>query len=620
MPESPPPAVERQLAGLPDQPGVYLWKDAEGNVLYVGKARRLKQRVRSYFAADFIDSPKNRLLRKLIANLETIVVPSEPQALLLENNLIKEHHPRFNVALRDDKSYPSIVVTVGEPFPRVLVVRRPDIPRARYFGPYTDVGVLRRTLRIIRRLFTVRTCQYDLPTDAPERPCLEYHINRCLAPCVGFQGQTEYRAMIDDVLAFLEGRTVEVRARLRERMEDASGRLDYERAADIRNSIRWLDQLERPQTVEVVGGGDADAVGYARDGEDAVGVSLAVRGGRVVAREHRFLENLAEETDESILSAFLVQHYLPRSGRAKRVILPFTPADLESMAQLSPESSWLVPQRGANSRLVELADQNARHLLESFRLESFETDERVEDPVYALGRDLGLTMVPRSFICVDISTSQGRDTVGSLVWFEGGRPKKSEYRKFKIKGAGEPGEPGAVGEAPGDRIGQPDDFAAVREVITRYFSRRQAEAKPLPDLVVIDGGKGQLSAASEALKELHLETVPLISLAKREEEVFRPGAAESLRLPRRAPSLTLLQRARDEAHRFAVTFNRARRKSRTVTSELLNIPGVGPSRRRTLLERFGSLAGVKLASTQEIASLPGFSTRLDDRILNHLKK
>src|SRR6185503_12131097 len=341
MADTPPVAVERQLAGLPDQPGVYLWKDTEGSVLYVGKARRLKQRVRNYFTADFTDSPKHRLLLRLIADLETIVVPSEPEALLLENNLIKEHHPRFNVALRDDKSYPSIVVTVGEPFPRVLVVRRPDIPRARYFGPYTDVGLLRRTLRIIRRLFTVRTCQYALPEDAPDRPCLEYHINRCQAPCVGLQGQAEYRAMIDEVLAFLEGRTVEVRSRLRDRMEEASARLDFERAADIRNSIRWLDQLERPQTVELVGGGDADAIGYARDGEDAVGVTLSVREGRVMSREHRFLETLAEEPDETILSAFLVQHYVPRAGRARRVILPLAPADLDSIAQLAPDSSWL---------------------------------------------------------------------------------------------------------------------------------------------------------------------------------------------------------------------------------------------------------------------------------------
>ena len=611
MTDTPPSAVERKLAGLPDQAGVYLWKDAAGQVLYVGKAKRLKQRVRNYFTTDFTDSPKNRLLRRLIADLETIVVPSEPQALLLENNLIKEHHPRFNVALRDDKSYPSIVVTVGEPFPRVLVVRRPDIPRARYFGPYTDVGVLRRTLRIIRRLFTVRTCQFALPDDAPDRPCLEYHIHRCLAPCVGFQDQRDYRAMIDDVLAFLEGRTIEVRTRLRERMEDAANRLDYERAADIRNSIRWLDQLERPQTVEVVGGGDTDALGFARDGDDAVGVTLSVRGGRVLSRAHRFLENLAEEPDEVILAAFLVQHYLPQAGRARAVILPFAPVDLESIAQLAPESTWIVPQRGAKSRLVELADQNARHLLESFRLESFETEERAEDPVYALGRDLGLTTVPRSFICVDISTNQGRDTVGSLVWFEGGRPKKGEYRKFKIKGP--------LAEAGPVAPTLPDDYAAIREVITRYFSRRQNEQLPLPDLVVIDGGKGQLAAAFEAMRALELQKIPVVSLAKREEEVFRVGQAQSLRLSRRAPSLKLLQRARDEAHRFAVTFNRSRRRTRTVTSELLNIPGIGPSRRRVLLERFGSLAGVKIATPEEIASLPGFSVRLADRILNHLK-
>ena len=607
---SPPAHVERKISGLPDQPGVYLWKDAEGNVLYVGKAKRLRQRVRNYFTADFTDSPKNRLLRRLIADLDTIVVPSEPQALLLENNLIKEHRPRFNISLRDDKSYPSIAVTLGDPFPRVLVVRRTDIPKARYFGPYTDVAILRRTLRIIRRLFTVRTCTFDLPADAPDRPCLEYHIHRCLAPCVGLQSQADYRGMIDDVMAFLEGRTVEVRTRLRERMEDAARRLDFERAADIRNSLCWLDQLERPQAVEVVGGADADAIGYARDGDDAVGVTLIVRDGKVLAREQRFLENLAEEPDEAVLSAFLVRHYLPRRERARQAVLPFAPADAEDIRALASGTEFAVPQRGMYARLVELADQNARHLLESFRLESFETEERVDDPVYALGRDLGLTSVPRSFVCVDISTNQGRDTVGSLVWFEAGRPKRGEYRRFKIRG-----QPGAEGPAPP----QPDDYAAMREVLTRYFTRRVNEKRPLPDLVVVDGGKGQLGVAVEVLGALGLGAISLASLAKREEEVFLPGAKESIRLPRRAPSLRLLQRARDEAHRFAITFNRAQRRSRTVTSELLGIPGVGPTRRRTLLERFGSLAGVRLATTAEIASLPGFSNRLADRILNHLK-
>jgi len=418
--------IERTIASLRDIPGVYLWKGAGDEVLYVGKAKRLRQRVRSYLAADASQGPKRRMLLERIRGLETIVVPTESQALLLENNLIKEHRPRFNVMWRDDKSYPRIAVTLGEPFPRVLVVRQLDIPGARFFGPYTDVGVLRRTLRIIRRIFTVRSCHYALPGDAPDRPCLDYHIDRCLAPCVGYQSVDDYRGMMGDVIAFLEGKTVEVRSSLRRRMEQASGRLDFERAAEIRDALSWLEQLEQPQTVEAVGGSDADAIGFARDGDDAVGVIVRVRQGSVVARDQRFFENLSEAPDEEILRVFLVGYYVRAEARAKRVVLPFPPADFEAVTELAPEQHWLVPQRGVNQRLVALADQNARHLLESFKIEALETEERVEDPVYALGRDLGLTVVPRSFVCIDISTNQGRDTVGSLVWFEGGRPKKCE--------------------------------------------------------------------------------------------------------------------------------------------------------------------------------------------------
>ncbi len=604
MPVEPPEKVTRKISALPDSPGVYLWKNAEGKVIYVGKAKRLRSRVRAYVAADYQDSPKHRLLLRQIADLDTIVVPNEAQALLLENNLIKEYRPRFNIALKDDKSYPHIAVTLGEPFPRVLVVRRLDIPGARFFGPYTDVGGLRRTLRVIRRIFTVRSCHYGLPADHPDRPCLDYHINRCLAPCVGWQSQSDYGRMIDDVIAFLEGKTVDVRTRLRERMKEAAARLEYERAAGLRNSIRWLEQLEKPQTMEVVGSGDADAIGYARDGDDAVGVTLRVRRGKVVAVEHRFLTNLAEEPDEAVLGAFLVRYYVPAEAKGRRVVLPFPPSELDKIGELLPEARWLLPHRGVNHRLVELADQNARHLLESLKIESLETDERVEDPVYALGRDLGMTVVPRSLVCVDISTSQGKDTVGSLVWFDGGRPKKSEYRRFKINGE----------EA------RQDDFAAVHQVVSRFVARRVAEKKKLPDLMIVDGGKGQLNAALEALSEHGVETLSVASLAKRDEEIFLPGRKESLRLPRRAPSLKLLQRARDEAHRFAVSYNRKRRAARTLTSELLSIPGVGPSRRRLLLERFGSLAGVRLATVEEIAALPRFSVRLAERILNHWKK
>ena len=594
-------ALERKVETLPDGPGVYLWKDRRGKVLYVGKARNLRSRVRSYLAADPNANPKNQLLARFIADVETIVVGNEAQSLLLENNLIKEHQPRFNVRLKDDKSYPSIAVTLAEPFPRVLVTRRRDLPGARYFGPYTDVAAMRRMLTLVRRIFTVRTCRDDLPKERRERPCLDYYIGRCQAPCVGWQDQASYRAMIDEVVRFLEGQTLDVRGQLRTLMLAAATAEEFERAKDLRDALKWLDQLESPSTVELVGGGDLDVVGYARDGDDAVCVLLRVRGGRLIARDHRILENLEEEPDQAILSYFLIRSYLVVEDRARKVLVPFEPGDFEELRDLFGTSQFSIPSRGAGSRWLGLADQNARHLLESLRLESFETEERADDPVYALGRALGLSVVPRSMICVDISTNQGRDTVGSLVWFEAGRPKKAEYRKFKIKG-----------------VSQQDDYAAIHEVVTRFFRRRIDEGKEMPDLVVIDGGKGQLSAALDAAQALAI-TVPFVGLAKKEEEIFLPGNAESLRLSRRSPALRLLQRLRDETHRFGVAYNRKRRTERTITSALLTIPGVGPAKRRALIERFGSLAGVRLATTAEIAAVPGFSTTLAERVATSVK-
>jgi excinuclease ABC subunit C len=322
----------------------------------------------------------------------------------------------------------------------------------------------------------------------------------------------------------------------------------------------------------------------------------------LIAREHRFLEHVAQSHDGAVLSAFLVGYYLPLDARAQRVLLPVGPHDFDALRELAPQVEWLVPQRGAAARLTQLADQNARHLLESLLIESFDIEERAADPVYALGRDLNLNVVPRSFVCVDISTNQGRDTVGALVWFEAGRPKKSEYRRFRIK-----------------QVPQQDDVAAIHEVVTRFLTRRVNEAKPLPQLMVIDGGKGQLAAAVAAAEAAQVKDVAIASLAKRDEEIFMPGQSDPIRLSRRSPSLRLLQRARDEAHRFAVSYSRKRRARRTITSELLTIRGIGPARRRALLERFGSLAGVKTATPAEIASLPGFSTRLAERILEELK-
>jgi excinuclease ABC subunit C len=598
-----PETLRRKLDNLPDAPGVYLWKDRHGRVLYVGQAKRLRQRARSYFATAGDASLKNELLRRYVTDIETIVVDNEAQSLLLENNLIKEYQPRFNVRLKDDKSYPSIAVTLADPFPRVLVTRRRDIAGARYFGPYTDVGTLRRTLGLIRRLFLVRSCPDDLPRQRRDRPCLDFYIGKCKAPCVGWQGEEDYRGMIGDVVEFLKGRTTDVRSHVRRLMSDASDRMDYERAAALRDTLQWLEQLERPAAVEAVGTGSADVIGYARDADDAVGVLLRVRDGKVLSREHRFLENVETVPDQDVLAAFVTRYYLPVEERSRRLILPFPPAELETVEALLDPGKLLIPQRGTAHRWMVLAEQNARHLMESLRLESFETEERAEDPVYALGRDLGLTTVPRSLVCIDISTNQGRDTVGSLVWFEAGRPKKSEYRKFKIKGEG-----------------QQDDYAAIHEVVTRYLTRRRDENEAIPDLMVIDGGKGQLSAARTAAESLGMEELPVVSLAKRDEEVFMPGRSDPLVLSRRSPSLRLLQRARDEAHRFGLAYSRKRRSARTITSELMAIPGIGATKRQRLLERFGSLAGVKSASAAEIAELPGFSLPAAQRLIDELKR
>lgn len=596
-----PAAVLDKIPHLPESPGVYLWKDADGAVLYVGKAKRLRSRVRSYANLDRIESVKTFALMKQVAAIDTIVVPSEAHALILEANLIKEYKPRFNISLRDDKSYPLIKVTVHEPFPRVYVTRRLVSDGSRYFGPYTDVSAMRRALNVVKRIFTVRSCTYDLPVVAPDRPCLDYHIGRCKAPCVLLQSQAEYRAMIDEVLLFLEGRTAEVRRRVRERMDLAAQSLDFERAAELRDALRHLERMEEPTVVQVVEGGDRDVIGYARDGDDACVALMRIRSGRLLAREHQLLGNLSEEQDGAVLAAYLVGSYLQLEDRAHELYIPFDVDDRELIEESMGRTTIVVPQRGPKRELIDLAEQNARHLLEEALLEGEETQERAADPVYELQRQLGLQTVPRALVCFDISHAQGTDPVASCVWFQNGRPFRGEYRKFKVK-----------------TVDGVDDFASMREVVDRYFRRRIDEGRRLPDLVVIDGGKGQLGAALDAMRALHLAELPVISLAKREEEIFVPGRADSLRLPRRSVALRLLQQARDEAHRFAVTFQRLRRTKRTVTSELLQIPGVGAARRRQLLQAFGSLEGVRAAAPEAIAALPGFSLKSAQRILDVL--
>lgn len=608
------PRIREKLRHLPAEPGVYLFRDAEGDILYIGKANSLRARVRSYFGSGRDESLKTRELRKRIADFESIVVGSEAEALVLEANLIKEHRPRFNIRHRDDKRYPYIKVTVQEPFPRVFVTRRLESDGARYFGPYTDVGPMRHALEVIKRLYTVRSCRYDLPGEAPARPCLDYHIGRCKAPCVGLQSSEDYREMTDEILDVLGGRTGAVRRRTEDAMADASEALDFERAAELRDVLKGLDAIERRQRAIDLRGGDQDVVGLARDGDRAYGVLLRVREGKLLGHDVWSLENLGEEDDDAVLSALVSGFYIGRGedGLAdlpREVFFPFEFPDREPTERLLEQAAGRrvrthVPQRGAKRRLVDLANQNARHLLEEQVVLSREADTRAETVLYELQDALDLKVVPRRIVCFDISHNQGTEVVGSAVMFENGEPRKSEYRRFRVRGD----------------WGN-DDYRSMKEVVGRYFARRVDEGGDLPELAVIDGGKGQLTAALAALDTLEDRSVAdmtVCSIAKREEEIYLADRPDPIRLPRTSPALRLLQRARDEAHRFAHGYNRGLRKRRTLVSELGEIPGVGPVRQRALLEEFGSVRALREAAPDDIARVRGFSEALAGRIKNHL--
>ncbi|MEX2571394.1 MAG: excinuclease ABC subunit UvrC [Gemmatimonadota bacterium] len=603
--------LDGKLKHLPAEPGVYLLKGADGEVLYVGKAKSLRPRVRSYFRSAAADSLKTRELVRKVCDVDTIVVGSEAEALILENNLIKEYRPRFNIQLRDDKTYPYIKVTVAEPFPRVFVTRRVVRDGSKYFGPYTDVRRMRQVLDVVTRLYAVRSCHYRLPKEAPPRACLDYHIGRCKAPCIGLQSESEYREMIEEVLDLLGGHTRRAAERIQVEMNEAAVALQFERAAELRDALAHLDRLEAQQKVVDLSGTDRDVIGLARDGEEACGIVLRIREGKLLARETVYLENLEGEPDEAVLASFATRFYTVRSRETLTDVPPevLFPLEFEDRRVLE---SWLrkrlgyavrtiVPQRGEKVRLVELAAQNARHLLEERRLLGDGGSGRAPDALFELQEVLELPNVPRTIACFDVSHTQGTETVASAVFFTNGAPDKAEYRRFRIKGEW-----------------SNDDYRSLNEALSRYLRRRMDEGRGLPDLLVIDGGKGQLSAAREALESMDLGHQPVISLAKRDEEVFVPGRVSAIRLPRRSPALRLLQRARDEAHRFAITYNRKLRTRRTVRSGLAEIPGVGPARQAALLERFGSLRALGTASAEEIAGLPGIGPALAQTIHKHL--
>ena len=584
--------VAEKLKLLPDSPGVYIMKDARGKIIYVGKAIVLKNRVRQYFQSSRNQAPKVRAMVSHVADFETIMTANEVESLILEANLIKKHRPRYNIRLKDDKSYPYVKVTVQEEYPRVFITRRVVRDGARYFGPYTNVTALRDSLKLLKRLFPLRTCR-----TMPDRPCLEYHIKRCLAPCVGKVMEEDYRAMIRAVLLFLEGRTDDVERELEHRMNLAAEAYHFETAARLRDQLSAVRKAAERQNI-VTGAGDQDAVGMARSAAGVCVQIFFIRGGKMIGREHFLLRGSEEESDADILRAFLEQYYNQATFVPREVLLPcaIEATGQEIIERFLAEKkgggkvALLTPQRGTKHDLIVMATGNAEKFLADEETRRSLADEQTLGAVEELGRYLGLKKPPYRMECFDISHNQGQETVASMGVFEGGMPKKSDYRRFKIKSA----------------EGKPDDFLSMREVTTRRYVGLSEEE--LPDLIIIDGGKGQLSSALEIIRnEAGHKNVPVVGLAKQFELVFTEGNSEPIELPRRSPSLYLIQRIRDEAHRFAITFHRKLRGKRNLVSVLDHIVGVGPKRRQALWTHFGTLDKIKAASVDELASVPGMN-------------
>lgn len=598
--------IER-VKGLPDRPGVYVMKDSSGRVIYVGKASSLRNRVRSYFQSSAGLSKRIQVLIDRIADFEYIVTDSEVEALILENNLIKKHRPGFNVRLRDDKTYPFIKITLAEDFPRVIVTRRVEPDGSRYFGPYTDVGAMRETLRFLRRLFAIRSCSREISETKPRkmRPCLNYHIKQCLSPCSGRISKEAYMQLVNRIILFLEGHQDEVVSSLKEEMQAASDALDFERAASIRDAVRAIERVAERQKVVLASSSDIDVIGYFRDEGDACALVFFVRSGKLMGRERFFISDTAEVSDSEILTAFIKRSYSEASFIPDEVLLPMKPHDEEAISMWLREKkgrkvSIRVPKRGDKKQLVSMATDNARLSLEEEKLKAMQ-DAMVKDAaLLELKEVLELPRLPRRIEAFDISTIQGSHAVGGMVVFESGRPVKSAYRRFKIK-----------------TVDGQDDYGMMHEIISRRYRRiveQGGTRNQVPDLIIIDGGRGQLNAGLRALAQVGAEDIPTISLAESHELIFVDGRDEPIALPEDSKALLLLRRIRDEAHRFAVSYHRQLRTKRSMLSELEEIPGIGKKRLKALLTAFGSLKGVRAASVDEIAKVPGMNYKLAEKL------
>ncbi len=601
-----PEKVRAQLEALPARPGVYIFRNAKGQVIYVGKAARLRDRVRSYFGSPHSLEPKTYALRQQVDDLEYIVTNNAAEALLLEAALIKRHQPFFNVRLKDDKRYPYLRIDVQNPWPRVAIVRRVEKDGARYFGPYASASSVRATLDLVKKLFPWRSCTKEI-TGRDPRPCLDYYIKRCIAPCTGYCTKEEYDEVIQQVILFLEGKTGDVLRRLRAQMEEAAERLDFERAAMLRDQIRAIERTIERQTVATTKDEDADIFGLARSGDQACVQVFFVRGTHIVGRDHFVLEGTEGEPDEVVLASFLEQYYEGAQYVPRLVCVPVEPAERrELLEMLASKRGALVelrvPQRGEKRRLVDMANENARETLELLKVKWLADRSKTDRALEQLQEELALPAPPRRIECYDNSNLHGTAAVSSMVVFIDGKPEPKQYRRFRVKS-----------------VKGIDDFATMAEVMRRRFRRaadpEQAEDSwELPDLVIVDGGKGQLNAALAAMREVGVHEIPVVALAKRHEELYLPGEEDPIALPRGSEALFLVQRIRDEAHRFALMYHRKLRSKAATESALDAIPGIGPKRKKALLRKFGSVQGVREASIDEIAATVGFTRTLAERV------
>jgi excinuclease ABC subunit C len=614
---------------VPTGAGVYLMRDASGQVIYVGKAANLRNRVRSYFGSPLSMEGKTRALSETIADFEYVVTHTEQEALHLEAELVKRHQPFFNIRLKDDKHYPYLKVDLADPWPRVYITRRVEKDGGRYFGPYANAGSVRRTLDIVNKLFPWRSCTKTI-TGTDPRPCLDYYINRCIAPCTSYCTKEEYDEVIRQVILFLEGRTEEVVRDLKRQMEAASESMEFERAARLRDQVQSIQRVTERQTVASTRPADEDIFGLARGEDEAVVQVLFVRGIKMVGVDSFTLDGAKGESDANVVASFIKQFYESATYVPREIIVPFELPERELIeGWLSERRGTKVelhaPQRGEKRRLVEMATTNARESLDMARVKWLADTGKTKAALEQLEDELDLPAPPRRIECYDISNIQGTSSVGSMVVFVDGHPRPQEYRRFRIK-----------------TVEGANDFASMAEVLRRRFRRarerlldetranapavdgeamaengrrqRDESFAALPDLVIIDGGKGQLSAVTDVMREMGVKQIPTVGLAKQHEEIYVQDLAEPVVLPRASQALYLVQRVRDEAHRFAITYHRNVRGKAAIRSALDTIPGVGPRRKSALLKKFGSVRGIREASVDEIASTVGFTRVLAEKV------